>query len=128
LSHDRAARSREWLYIRNTYTHLNASPPADAVRGITYQEMIRLEAEGRLRDSQRQCFVTPRPKEELYDVKVAPYSLTNLADDAKYADALGKMRAVLDEWIKETEDRVPENPTPDRFDRKTGLALPKTAG
>ena len=26
----------------------------------------------------------------------------------------------LDAWIKETGDRVPEKPTPDKYDRRTG--------
>ncbi len=127
-AHSRGVRSNEWLYIRNAYPHLNASPPADAVRSITYQEMIRLEREGKLAEHQRQCFVTPRPKEELYDIKADPYSLRNLAQDARHAGVLRKMRAALEEWIEETDDRVPEPPTRDRFDRWTGRALPRTGG
>ncbi len=122
-AHDRAVRSKDFLYIRNTYTDLTASPPADAVRSITYRKMIELNADGKLNDNQMQCFVTPRPAEELYDVKRDPYSLRNLASDQKLKSTLNIMRKILDKWIKETNDKIPEKPTPDTFDRITGDRL-----
>jgi hypothetical protein len=33
------------------------------------------------------------------------------------------MRKLLDKWILEFDDMVPENPTPDKFDRWTGKRL-----
>lgn len=85
--------------------------------------MQRLLSEGKLTPAQRSCFVTPRPKEELYDVKADPHSLKNLASDESKAGELKKLRMVMDEWIKRTNDRVPDKPTPDKFDRKTGVQL-----
>jgi len=122
-AHERAARSKDFLYIRNAFPHLPGTPPADAVRSETFQMMRRLRGEGLLSAYQHDCFILPRPAEELYDVNKDPYSLRNVADDPAYADALGRMRAVLDDWIRRTDDRIPATPTPDRFDRATGQSL-----
>ena len=80
---------------------------------------------GKLPPEQMQCFTTPRPKEELYDIVADPHQLHNLAGDPKYAEQLAQMRAVYEGWAGWTGDRVPKNPTPDKFDRETGARLEK---
>jgi N-sulfoglucosamine sulfohydrolase len=122
-AHERAVRNNRYLYIRNSFPQLNASPPADAVRSITYQEMIRLYKEGKLNEFQLDCFIEPRDPEELYDVVEDPFQFTNLAQDPEYGSALSEMRNLLDKWIEETNDSIPEKPTPDKFDRWTGRQL-----
>jgi arylsulfatase A-like enzyme len=122
-AHERAIRNHKYLYIRNAFPELNASPPADAVGSITYQEMIKLYKAGKLNENQLDCFIEPRPAEELYDVENDPYQFNNLAEKPEYADALDEMRKLLDNWIVEFDDKIPENPTPDKFDRWTGERL-----
>jgi len=122
-SHERAIRNHNFLYLRNAFPELNASPPADAVRSITYQKMIELYEAGELNENQLDCFIAPRPAEELYDVVNDPWQLTNLAGDEEYADTLKVMRKLLDEWIDKFNDSIPQNPTPDKFDRWTGERL-----
>ena len=56
-AHERAARSRRYLYIRNAFPRLPATPPADAVRSPSFRAMLKLEAAGKLKPQQRQCFV-----------------------------------------------------------------------
>jgi len=124
-AHERAVRSQRYLYIRNAFPELTASPPADAVRSMTFRAMQQLHEEGKLPPSQSGCFVAPRPAEELYDVAADPFSLVNLAGDAKHKAALEEMREAFEAWVRETNDSVPENPTPDRFDRQTGERLDK---
>jgi len=124
-AHERAIRNKKFLYIRNAFPQLNASPPADAVGSLTYQEMIRLYKSGDLNENQLDCFIQPRSAEELYDVRADPFQLTNLADNTNYQSDLSEMRAMLDEWIMEFDDTIPENPTPDKFDRWTGKLLGK---
>jgi N-sulfoglucosamine sulfohydrolase len=119
-AHERAVRNKQYLYIRNAFPHLNASPPADAVRSITYREMIKLYHAGGLNQFQRDCFIEPRPAEELYDVVNDPYQFNNLAENPEYAKALEEMRKLLDAWTEKYDDKVPENPTPDKFDRWSG--------
>jgi len=122
-AHERAVRSRDFLYIRNAFPHLPATPPADAVRGPTFQKMIQLYDAGKLPPHQQTCFVTPRPTEELYNTNNDPYCLHNLAPDPRYTIVLQKMRRILDRWIERTNDRIPSNPTPDKYDRRTGQRL-----
>jgi arylsulfatase A-like enzyme len=120
---ERAIRNHNFLYIRNAFPELNASPPADAVGSLTYREMIKMHREGKLNEYQLDCFVAPRPAEELYDVANDPFQFTNLAANPDYAGTLNEMRKVLDAWSLEFDDKIPENPTPDTFDRWTGKRL-----
>jgi N-sulfoglucosamine sulfohydrolase len=122
-AHERAVRNHNYLYIRNAFPELNASPPADAVRSITYQEMIKMYKAGELNENQLDCFIAPRSAEELYDVANDPYQLRNLAENPEYENALEEMRKLLDNWIVEFNDKIPENPSPDTFDRWTGDRL-----
>jgi hypothetical protein len=68
-------------------------------------------------------FLTPRPAEELYDVKRDPHQLENLAGKPEYANLLAEMRGAYEAWAKETNDTVPELPSRDGFDRGTGQRL-----
>jgi hypothetical protein len=85
--------------------------------------MIRLYEAGKLNRDQMDCFVAPRKSEELYDVVNDPLQLNNLAENPDYTAELTEMRGLLDNWIVEFQDKVPENPTPDKFDRWTGEKL-----
>ncbi len=120
---ERAVRNHQYLYIRNWFPEFNASPPADAVRSITYQEMINLHRNDALHENQLDCFVVPRAVEELYDVVNDPYQLNNLVMDEKYSKELSDMRKLQELWQTEFNDTVPKNPTPDKFDRWTGNRL-----
>ncbi len=122
-SHERAIRNNNYLYIRNAFPHLNASPPADAVNSITYREMIKMYKAGELNQFQLDCFKQPREPEELYDVLNDPFQFVNLAQNPDYESVLSEMRNMLDKWIDEFDDFIPEEPTPDKFDRWTGERL-----
>jgi arylsulfatase A-like enzyme len=120
----RAVRSLRYKYIRNDYADLPGTPPADALRGLAFQAMIPLRDAGKLTPEQMNCFLKPRPSEELYDVKADPHELRNLAADSRSAPVLQQMRNTLDRWAKTTGDRMPAARTPDEFDRETGKPLP----
>jgi N-sulfoglucosamine sulfohydrolase len=119
-AHKRAVRSKKYLYIRNAFPELSLSPPADAVRSITYQKMIELYEQDKLTPQQSVCFDTPRSAEELYDVEKDPFEMNNVAADPDYKNVLITMQNALDKWIFQTDDKIPENPTPDNFDRLSG--------
>lgn len=121
----RAARDTRYNYIRTAYTDLPNTPPADAVRSITYQTMHRLRERGELTEAQLNSYQTPRPPEELYDIRSDPHELRNLAGDPAYADVLKRMRRALDHWQAETGDEIPSDRRPDEFDRVTGDRLPE---
>ena len=85
--------------------------------------MKQLFKAGKLPARQQGCFLVPRAAEELYDLHADPHALTNLASDREHARTLERLRTTLDDWTKRTGDRVPDSPTPDRFDRNTGKRL-----
>jgi arylsulfatase A-like enzyme len=122
--HVRAVRNERYKYIRNYYNDLPQTPSADGLRSPTYVELLRLQDKGKLNSNQHGCFTAPRPKEELYDTKIDPYELNNLAGDERYTTLLRKMRTALAAWEKRTGDSVPELRTADEFDRVTGLPTP----
>lgn len=122
-AYDRAVRSDRYKYIRNGYTELNLSPPADAVRSPSYAAMQALRTADQLPPDARQCFDVPRPAEELYDLEADPHELRNLAGDPAYRATLDALRSALDRWQAETRDRPPPERTPDEYDRTTGERL-----
>ena len=122
-AHERAVRTKDFLYIRNAFPELNASPPADAVTSITYQEMVRLYKNGELDQKYQDCFIAPRPAEELYDMSKDPEEWHNLVGDEAHLAKLISMRSTLDHWIEQTRDSLQKVPTPDMFDRFTGEKL-----
>ncbi len=123
--HARCARSERFKYIRNNYHDLPLTPPADAVRSPTYEEMLRLrKEEGKLNEAQLRCFLKPRPKEEFYDCVADPHELKNLAGDPAFAEELARHRKALETWAVRTGDKIPSMRTADEFDRETGTPTP----
>ncbi len=121
----RAVRNERYKYIRNDYPDLPLTPPADVVRSATYVELLRLLEKDELAEAQTVHFTVPRPAEELYDLRLDPHELRNLAADERYAPVLRAMRAALADWESKTDDLKPERRTPDEFDRLTGLPTPE---
>jgi len=125
--HGRAVRSERYKYIRNYYHEVPGTPPADAVRSLTFQAMRKLRDDKKLTPEQMNPFVKPRPEEELYDTAADPHELKNLAKDARHKDVLDQLRKALAAWEKETSDGLPAERTPDEFDRETGERKAKGA-
>ncbi len=120
----RAVRSSHFKYIHNGYPELPNTPPADALKSLTYAEMQRQRNAGTLSMNQLHIFAQPRPHEELYDLHVDPHELNNLAEDPTQAETLQFLRNYLLQWQAETGDAMPQERTPDEFDRETGDPLP----
>lgn len=121
----RAVRNERYKYIHNDYPDLPPTPPVDVLRSATYVELLRLQEKGELNAAQAAIFTAPRPVEELYDLKLDPYELNNLASDLRYTPLLEAMRAALVDWQSKTNDVIPDRRTPDEFDRLTGLPTPE---
>ncbi len=119
--HVRAVRNERYKYIRNSYPDLPQTPSADGLRSPTYIELLRLREEKELTAAQQSCFLKPRPEEELYDTKLDPFELRNIAGDERYGPLLRAMQTALQDWEARTKDSVPELRTADEFDRVTGL-------
>lgn len=120
----RAVRDKRYKYIRNFYPDLPNTPPADALKSMTFQRMLELKNTGELSEAQINVFVSPTPEEELYNIENDPFELNNLATNPLYAETLVKMRNVLKEFMDETDDQIPEKRTADEYHRETGDPLP----
>lgn len=120
----RAVVTKEYKYIRNFYPELPNTPPADALRSKTFQSMLKLRDADALTKDQMSIFQSPRPQEELYDLKRDPFELNNLASAKNYQEVLVRMQSYLEDIRSETKDVLPGFRTPDEFDRETGLPLP----
>lgn len=123
-AHERSVSDGRYLLISNALPQLMRTPPADAVRSITFQKMVAMHRAGELQDYQRDLFTAPRPNEELFDRESDPHQLSNRASDSALAAQAARLKAALAAWQKETADSVPEKPRADEFDRWTGEQLP----
>ena len=101
----RSVRTKRYLYVRNYYPnepfqiwvpYLSRMP--------IYQEMLRLDAEGKLTGAQKNWFSYNRPPEELYDVKADPYQVKNIATDPTYKEVMRNMRNLHEDWTQDTKD------------------------
>jgi hypothetical protein len=101
----RCVRTPRFKYIRNFLPHLPHAQPNQYKDGKQIvQTMRRLHAEGRLSELQGRPFLTPRPREELYDLEHDPHELVNLADDPAYAERLRGLRRTLSDWMQSSGD------------------------
>jgi hypothetical protein len=101
----RSVRGGRFRYVRHYYTerpyvlHIPYRNTHPAMR-----ELLRLDAEDGLNETQARWFADTRPAEELYDLHADPHEIENLAGDPAYADALERMRSALDAWRERTND------------------------
>lgn len=101
----RAARDRDWLYIRNYAPEL---PWAQCQSYMENQEIMDVMRDkhrrGALRGDEGVFFRETKPPEELYDAAKDPDGLRNLAGDPAHAGTLEKMRRRLDRHLEEVGD------------------------
>jgi len=101
----RMVRDKRFKYLRNYepwkpyYQYMNTPE-----KGATMIVLRRLHDAGRLAPVADRYFNAPKPIEELYDTKVDPFELTNLAGERRYADILQKMRQAHQAWTRRTRD------------------------
>ena len=122
-AHGRSVRTQDYLYIRNARPSLAWQGPADSVRSPSHRSLQVLRDAGDLTAAQADVFLAPRPEVELYHTASDPHQLQNLAGDPQYAEVQQQLSNVLDAWIEQTGDSVPEELSSDGFDRDTGERL-----
>ncbi|MCO8124271.1 sulfatase [Stieleria sp. TO1_6] len=118
--HARCVVNQRFKLIRNDYFDLPPTPSADAGRGLSWQDMLRLQKAGELTAEQQACFLAPRAKWELYDLQHDPGELNNRINDPAFESVKQRLAKALDRWTAMTNDYVPSRRTPDEFDRETG--------
>lgn len=124
-AHERMVRTKDYLYILNSRPQFPQSGPADAVGSPSYTELDSLRKANSLTIQQADIFTAPRPNEELYSNNSDPDQFDNLADNRGYKKKLVKLRYILQEWMKDTGDNIPENLTKDWYLREPGYVKTK---
>jgi N-sulfoglucosamine sulfohydrolase len=117
----RSVMDKRYHYIRNFHPdrpyaqyidYLEEMPTMKEWRHLYKDHMNALNPNygNVLNPAQLRFMAAQKPPEELYEVKVDPHELNNLADSPHYQSILKEMRAALDKWRKETKDLgdVPE--------------------
>ena len=101
----RTIRTDQYRYIRNFFPERPLLQPSYRDDHPTVKDMRRLHAEGKLTPLQDSIFFGVRPQEELYDIAKDVHQTNNLALDPKFKAELVRHREILDQWIKETDDK-----------------------
>ncbi|WP_269522386.1 sulfatase family protein [Coraliomargarita parva] len=101
----RAVRDERFKYIRNYY------PDIPYFQWVPYlnkhpivREMIDLYLDDKLDTAQSLMFQPQRPVEELYDTRLDPHEINNLAADEKYAEDLKRLGNQMDHWLERVGD------------------------
>ena len=103
--HIRSVCNGRWKYIRNYvpelgYTESKYTREHRPMR----EEMLRLQAAGKLDAIQSLVLAKTKAPEELYDLSADPHEIRNLADHPEHAQIKAALVEQLDEWIKSTSD------------------------
>ena len=106
VDHIRSVRKGDYLYIRNyLYKRPHLQPNGYKDRKEILVRMRELHQEGKLDFIQESLFAAERPYEELYNLKLDKFQYVNLATDKNLKKVLTDMRATLDKWELETNDK-----------------------
>lgn len=102
----RAVRDHRFKYMRNYFTFVPFAFRSWYVdRRNSGRELWRLVAEGNLPDAAMLYMQrSPRPPEELYDLRNDPHEIRNLADSPEHQQILHRMREVQLEQLRATRD------------------------
>lgn len=117
---ERMVRTKDFLYVLNLRPSLTNPGPADVTSSPSFQDLKDIRDSGKLTAAQADIFITPRPREELYDCRNDPMQLVNVASLPEYSNQLQELRKVMKQWQEETDDFCPDNLTKDWYDRENG--------
>ena len=124
-AHERMVRSEKYLYVINNRPQFPNCGPVDSIKSPSHKALKKWRDKGKLTEVQKDIFLAPRPREELFDCTKDPIQTRNLVNNPEYRDVLEEMRKVMLRWQEETGDSVPKNLTHDWYDRESGDALPE---
>ena len=100
----RSAIGDRYHYIRNFMTDRPVAQPNFREVWPAITRTRELYERGELTPAQASAY-GPRPEEELYDLQDDPHETVNLADDPGHNEILKAMRALVEAWIADTDDR-----------------------
>ncbi len=107
-AHERMVRSRNFMYIRNSRPNLPLMGPADAVKSPSNIALMDRRDKGLLTDIQTDIYTVPRPHEELFDCHEDSLQVTNIASAPGHQATKQMLSNILEQWIDETSDDVPD--------------------
>jgi arylsulfatase A-like enzyme len=114
-AHERMVRDKNYMYILNSRPFFPQLGPADAVGSPSYEELVEIMKMSQISEIQADIFINPRPEEEFYDLATDPFQFNNLATQAEYAQEKERLKNILQLWMDETGDNIPENLTKDWY-------------
>ena len=112
----RTVRDTQYRYVRNFHPDRSPMPHIDYPdHTATWTELRRLRGEearqlacgelpSLLNDLQRRLVAASKPEEELYDLEQDPHETCNLVQDPGHAEALVRLRGVLQTWQDQIGD------------------------
>ncbi len=101
----RTVRTKKIRYIRNFFPNRPYMQPNYRDAWEITQAMRRLHTEGKLNAVQDRFWGQERPSEELYDLEKDPHEIKNVAEDPAHSAELQRHRAILENWVKDTDDK-----------------------
>jgi arylsulfatase A-like enzyme len=115
--HDRYNPMRGVRTARYAYMHsFIAAPlvymPSDILAGLSGQALAA------------RYYGSIRPPEELYDLPADPLERTNLAEDPAHADEFARLRGLVDDWMRATDDPLLHGPIPGKAGDEPGWGYP----
>ena len=119
-SHGRMVRSNEFMYIENKRNQYAQRGPLDAINSDTYASLLSKFNSGDITEIQKDIFISPRPREEFYEIKNDLFQRENLIDNKKYIEKIKELKLVLNQWKNDTGDSEPSEITKDWYERRPG--------
>ena len=101
----RTVVSEDYRYIKNFYPNRPMMQAGYRDKKAIVKDLKKAFKEGKLTPYQAEHWFGVRPIEELYDLKADPHQINNLATNLEFATILKEHRDVLENWIKETDDK-----------------------
>ncbi len=101
----RTVVSEDFRYIKNFFPNRPMMQAGYRDNKPIVLDLKKAHKEGKLTSYQEKHWFGERPVEELYDLKADPHQINNLAKDPEFHKILVDHRTVLENWIKETDDK-----------------------
>ncbi len=101
----RSVRTKKFRYIRNFFPDRPYMQPNYRDSWEITKTVRKLFSEGKLNSVQSRLWEKERPAEEFYNLENDPFEIHNLAGDSSYSEELQRHRNILENWIKETDDK-----------------------
>jgi arylsulfatase A-like enzyme len=104
----RSVRAPGWKYISNLHPEFAFTTHIDLAGNLGQRAYFATWEAAAKTNAQARAIVKryhARPAEELYDLKSDPHEQQNLATDPRHAARLKKMRAEVEQWMKQQGDK-----------------------